>query len=69
MMRPVEMLRPGERGAKVQAIESDELLRNALRLITEALALLDEEGTVSAIGAHLDLARARLEEHLTDRRN
>lgn len=49
-----------------KAIKTDERLREALRLMTEALELLDQDGTVSAIGAHLDLARAHLEDHLAD---
>lgn len=48
----------------VKAVERDSLLHEALRLITAALELLDEDGTVSAIGAQLDLARARLSERL-----
>lgn len=47
-----------------KAVERDSLLREALRLMTAALDLLDEDGTVSAVGAQLDLARARLSEHL-----
>jgi len=50
----------------VKASETDDLLREALRLITEALELLDQDGTVGVVGAHLDLARARLEGHLDD---
>jgi hypothetical protein len=35
----------------------------ALRLMTEALALLDEAEAPADIGAHLDLAICRLQEH------
>lgn len=40
---------------------SNERLREALRLMSGALKLLDEEGAPSEIGAHLDLAIHRLE--------
>ena len=46
--------------------EENCLLGEALRLITTALDLLDENGTVGAIGAQLDLARARLSDRLRD---
>jgi hypothetical protein len=47
--------------------DRDHLLQEALRLLTTALEFLDEDGTVTAIGAQLDLARARLAEHLADK--
>lgn len=49
-----------------KADENDLQLGEALRLITTALDLLDENGTVGAIGAHLDLVRAHLSDHLGD---
>lgn len=49
-----------------KSVDEDELLKEALRLMTTALKLLDENGKVSAIGAQLDLARARLSEHIQD---
>lgn len=44
--------------------EQDNTLHEALSLMARALAILDEDGSVGAIGAQLDLARARLAEHL-----
>ena len=41
-------------------IEENETLQEALRLMTAALALIDETGGNGSIGAQLDLARARL---------
>lgn len=46
------------------AVEDGETLREALRLMTKALDLIDYDGSVGVIGAQLDLARARLSEHL-----
>jgi hypothetical protein len=46
------------------AFEEDRILREALSLITKAIDLLDRDGRVGVIGAQLDLARARLEDHL-----
>ena len=46
------------------AVEDGETLREALRLMTKALDLIDYDGSVGVIGAQLDLARARLLEHL-----
>ena len=61
------MSRPCERGAIMDKIvEEDNLLGEALRLMTTALELLDEDGTVGSIGAQLDLARARLAGHIDD---
>lgn len=45
-------------------IEVDETLHEALRLMAKALEIIDRDGKVGAIGAQLDLARARLSEHL-----
>lgn len=45
-------------------VEENARLRQALCLITKALDLIDEDGSVGTIGAHLDLARARLTTHL-----
>jgi hypothetical protein len=39
-------------------------LEQALRLMREALATLDEDGAVGIVAAHLDLACVRLDEHL-----
>ena len=52
-----------------KAVEQDLLLREALRLVTKALELVDEDGTVTFIGAQLDLARVRLSEHLETSRS
>lgn len=46
------------------SVEERESLREALRLMTQALDIVDHDGSVGAIGAQLDLARARLSEHL-----
>ena len=46
------------------SVEDGETLREALLLMTKALDLIDHDGSVGAIGAQLDLARARLSEHL-----
>lgn len=45
-------------------IEDGGTLREALRLMAKALEIIDRDGKVGAIGAQLDLARARLSEHL-----
>lgn len=45
-------------------VEENARLRQVLCLITKALDLIDEDGSVGTIGAHLDLARARLTTHL-----
>lgn len=47
-----------------ESLKEDHVLSKALRLMTAALDLLDEDGTVAAIGAQLDLARARLADHI-----
>lgn len=44
--------------------ENNDLLDESLRLVTLALDLLDQDGTVPSIGAHLDLARVRLADHI-----
>lgn len=46
------------------SLKEDHVLSEALRLMTAALDLLDEDGTAGAIGAQLDLARARLADHI-----
>ena len=46
------------------SVQDGKTLREALRLMTKALDLIDHDGSVGAIGAQLDLARARLSEHL-----
>lgn len=47
-----------------ESLKEDNKLGEALRLMTSALDLLDEDGTAGAIGAQLDLARARLADHI-----
>jgi hypothetical protein len=48
---------------QTKATTSAHQFSEALRLLTEALALLDEADAPADIGAHLDLAIYRLEEH------
>lgn len=52
----------------VKPVNKDDLLDEALRLMTKALDLLDGDGTVGSIGAQLDLARARLADHIAGSR-
>jgi len=47
-----------------KSLNDERLLSEALRLMTAALELLDEVGSVGSIGAQLDLARARLADHI-----
>ena len=47
-----------------KSIDQCNLLREALQLMTKALELLDQAGTVGAIGAQLDMVRVHLSEHL-----
>lgn len=49
-----------------KSLDEDQLLSEALRLMTTALELLDQNGKVAVIGAQLDLARARLVEHIQE---
>lgn len=44
----------------------DVIWSEALALMQRALAMLDESQAPAHIGAHLDLAIIRLEEHLSD---
>jgi hypothetical protein len=44
----------------------DIMWSEALALMQRALAMLDESQAPAQIGAHLDLAIIRLEEHLSD---
>ncbi len=52
-----------------KSLDEEELLSEALRLMTTALELLDRNGKVTVIGAHLDLARTRLAEHIQESPN
>jgi hypothetical protein len=45
---------------------SRQLRSEALQLLTEVLALLDQSAAPADIGAHVDLARCRLEGHMEE---
>lgn len=47
-----------------KSVGKNELLNEALDLMTTALDLLDQDGSVGSIGAQLDLARSRLSDHI-----
>ena len=48
-----------------EQVHEHDVLQEALRLMTRALELLDQQRNVGQIGAQLDLARARLATHLS----
>lgn len=48
-----------------EQVHEHDVLHEALRLMTRALELLDQQRNVGQIGAQLDLARARLATHLS----